>query len=116
MMMNNPALRPAAIGAMMLGNFAAVWGCVLVPIYIVGFGLIFPKVLHGVASPVSVLPIELPAIGLALGMIAYALSRYSARVSPIPIALGIVLNGLSMALAAVLWMLYSEVHLGLWPF
>lgn len=109
-----PIQTPATIGALLLGNFAAFWGSVVAPIYIVGFGLMFPNAQRGIAASVSVLPLSLPLIGLLLGGLALAFARYATRPSLVPCVLSLVLNGVAMALALVLWVLHRGAVL--WPF
>lgn len=103
----NPIQKPATIGSLMLGNFSTFWGFVVAPLYVVGFVLILPNVMnHGnTPGPASGLPLELPFIGLFLGVVGLALSRYASRATLLPSMLGIVLNGVPMALALALWIL-----------
>lgn len=103
----NPIQGFVATGALLLGNFAAMWGFLVAPIYLVGFGLMVPDAVRGVAGPVSGLPIEVPMIGVLLGVAALAISRSVSRANLLPIALGIGLNGVATLLAVALWVLQT---------
>jgi hypothetical protein len=95
------------IGAFLAGNFAALWGFFVAPIYLVGFGLLLPYVSRGipVMGQVIVLPIELPLIGVILATLGLLLPQDAGRGTRTACLLGLVLNAVPLALAAILWTL-----------
>lgn len=111
----NPQRSTVSVGSLMLANFATMWGTVLAPIYVVGFGLMLPNALNG-TDGVSVLPLELPLIGLILGVAALSLSRCKGRPWTLPCILGVVLNTIPTALAAALWVIRLGPDVAPWLF
>jgi len=116
--MYNPRRGTISVGSLMLANFATMWGTVLAPIYLVGFGLLLPNALDSArgAGAVTVLPLELPLIGLILGLVGLSLSRCSGRPWSLACVLGVVLNAIPTALAAALWALRVGPGLAPWLF
>ncbi len=110
----HPMRSPVSIGSLLLANFAALWGFVVAPIYVVGFGLLLPYVLDTSPSshPTWVLPLELPLIGLILGLLSVALSRCGSERHALACFWGVALNAVPLALALVLWLLRGG--LGAW--
>lgn len=99
--------NPLAIGSFLLSNFAAIWGFVIAPIYMVGFGLLLPQVVAHAGTPgqAMILPLELPLIGLLLGAGGALLSRASGSQHRLVAALGLLFNAIPAGLAVALWAL-----------
>lgn len=114
--MQNTLRHPATIGSSFLANFAAAWGFVVAPIYLVAFVLLLPHAVAGGHGPgtVTLLPLELPLIGLFLGVLSLALGRCGNRSTRGPCLLGIVLNAVPTVLAVVLQVLHDGVGFS-WP-
>ena len=94
-----PLDRPISLLSFLLGNFAAIWGFVIAPIYIVGFFLILRS------GATMTLPLVLPMIGLGLAAFGLLLRGGLGdpdRIATAPCAWGLVLNGVPTALALAL--------------
>jgi hypothetical protein len=92
-------------GATALANLAAWWGFLVLPVYLVAFGLILPHSLGLRPGPavVTSLPLAVPLIGLSLDLPALALARDGADRSLVWSArIAAVLNGIPALLALAL--------------
>lgn len=104
--------NPFSIASFLLGNFAALWGFIIAPIYLTGFGLLLSYSNHHPAAhgQAMILPLELPLIGVILASLGLALSSGSdgERNGRLASSLGLAFNGLPMVLALVLWSMNSR--------
>ena len=104
--------NPFSIASFLLGNFAALWGFIIAPIYLTGFGLLLSYSRHHPAAigQAMILPLELPLIGLILASLGFLLSSGNdgQRDGRLASCLGLAFNGLPMALAVVLWVMNTR--------
>jgi hypothetical protein len=86
----------------LLGNFAALWGFVLAPIYVVAYGLLVSNAhASGGAMAVTQLPVQGPVMGLLLAVAGLALSQVGgSRDGRTASLIGLTLNGLAVTVAA----------------
>ena len=107
-----PVRNPFTLAAFLLGNFSALWGFIVAPIYLTGFGLMLPyaRLHQDVLGQPVMLPLELPLIGLILGALGFMLSTSEdhERNGRLASLLGLAFNGVPMALALVLWAMRNQ--------
>lgn len=91
---NNVRKSFGHLGAL-VSNFSIAWGFWILPIYVVGFGLLR----QGRWS--ATLPVELPLIGVWTALVALVISRLAGRELTGGVV-GLVMNAIPLALALVL--------------
>ena len=107
MMASKPIFNITWAVSFLLGQASILWGLMVALAYNVGFGFLLPHVgRHGATGPMTGLPLELPLIGLGLGLLGLLVARSGRQ----PVAgsvvgysiAGMIINTVPLILAAIL--------------
>ncbi|MBX6312076.1 MAG: hypothetical protein IRY99_04020 [Isosphaeraceae bacterium] len=85
----------------LLGQASLLWGLVIAPAYWIAFALLLPQAGHAAALGLH-LPTELPAVGLALGVVGWLMARSLGETTAYGAVTGVVLNATALALSTLL--------------
>jgi hypothetical protein len=89
-------------GSFLLGNFAAIWGFVVAPLYLIAFGILLPQVQSAGHSGL-ILPPTIPLVGVVLAALGLALSEGPEAEGAVAGRIGLALNVIPLVLAVALW-------------
>ena len=106
MRVNNRFLNRAAWSlSFLLGQASVLLGVMLALGWMFAFALVLPKAHGWGTAPASMLPIEPPLIGLALGVVALWLAQWSHEPIARYAVAGMIFNAIPLALALLLTVL-----------